>query len=320
MLLNLNHCFQKGMLRIYMTILLLCLAFAEESVIKTDSYHNYDDLLTLFTDLHERYPDLTQLHNVGTSVKGRQLLALQITDNVNISEPGEPMFKYIGNMHGNEAVGREILINLAQYLLFQYQENNDRIRKIVDTTNIFIMPSMNPDGFEAAKEKDCLGVEGRENDNSVDLNRNFPDQYYKTGTGKVQPETQAIIDWIEGNPFVLSANLHGGSVVASYPFDDSKYHIRAGYYSKAADDEMFKLLAHTYANNHKTMSKPVQCPGDHENFKGGITNGAAWYDVPGKPMNLLIKEDKLGDFHWGHASNANSRTQSHYYWNLYSLL
>ena len=31
-----------------------------------------------------------------------------------------------------------------------------------------------------------------------------------------------MIKWIENSNFVLSLNLHGGSVVASYPFDDNK--------------------------------------------------------------------------------------------------
>ena len=70
------------------------------------------------------------------------------------------------------------------------------------------------------------GGRGRANANQKDLNRNFPDQFHD---GKDQasllkgrePETLAAMKWIVSNPFILSGNLHGGSVVASYPFDDS---------------------------------------------------------------------------------------------------
>ncbi len=53
--------------------------------------------------------------------------------------------------------------------------------RLVNSTDIWLMPSLNPDGFAAAHEGDCIGMGsggvGRENANRVDLNRNFPDQF-----------------------------------------------------------------------------------------------------------------------------------------------
>ena len=103
---------------------------------------------------------------------------LEISDNPGVHEPGEPEFKYIGNMHGNEVVSREILLHFIESLLDGYQRNDEEITHLIKNTRISIMPSMNPDGYEKAKTvprnkegERCTGVVGRRNANNTDLNR-----------------------------------------------------------------------------------------------------------------------------------------------------
>lgn len=255
-------------------------------------YIHYNELETILKGYAKRYSNIVRLKSIGKSVEMRNLWTIQISDKPDEIEPGEPMFKYVGNMHGNEAISRQILIYLVGYLCDNYGKD-DRVTNIVNKTNIFILPSMNPDGFEHADEGDCEGIKGRSNANGLDLNRNFPDQFTNWHSFKLhsaQPETQALMRWIYKYPFVLSANLHGGSVVASYPFDDGPSHTESGVYSGSPDDAVFKQLALVYAQHHPVMKTGKPNCGLGETFKNGITNGAFWYDVPGgmQDFNYLI--------------------------------
>ncbi|XP_033351181.1 carboxypeptidase D-like [Bombus vosnesenskii] len=252
-------------------------------------YTNYEELQQLFNSLVLKYPNLARVFSIGKSVEGRDLLVIEISENVKERKLCEPMVKYVANMHGDETVGRELLVYLAQYLLKNYGKD-ERITKLVNNTDIYLMPSMNPDGFEKSAEGNCdsrKDFSGRENANHVDLNRNFPDQFnrrtnYLQQGGTIldgrQNETVAMMTWIATEPFVLSGNLHGGAVVASYPYD-SGIQGSCCIESKSPDDELFKYLAHTYADNHPQMRTGTACSSDV--FQGGVTNGAYWYEVVG---------------------------------------
>ncbi|TRY63066.1 hypothetical protein TCAL_03885 [Tigriopus californicus] len=254
-------------------------------------YHHYDDLKAFLSFYAHHYSNISRLYSIGQSVEGRELWVIEISDLPGQHERLEPEFKYVGNMHGNEAVGREMLLNLVQYLLEGYGRNK-RITHLIDSTRIHILPSMNPDGFETGRENDRDGFVGRANARRVDLNRDFPDQFKSSAPGKVfQPETRAVMDWSRGTPFVLSANLHGGSLVANYPFDSNPNGLRIN--TPSPDNELFKELALAYSQAHTTMHLKRSCPYSNEVFPKGITNGAHWYVLNGgmQDWNYLHTND-----------------------------
>ncbi|KAM6945975.1 carboxypeptidase D [Aplochiton taeniatus] len=255
-----------------------------EEVEAYDRYYNYEDLTQRLKSLALKYPQIANLSSVGQSVMGRELWVMRITNNSNVDLPGKPKFKYVGNMHGDETISRQVLVYLVEYLLTKYGQE-PRITELVTTTDIYIMPSMNPDGFEKSIEGDCSGdAGGRQNAKNQDLNRSFPDQFTTIQINREDiPEVRAVMKWILESKFVLSGNLHGGTVVASYPFDDSATHARMGHYSRSDDDGLFRHLALVYAQNHPVMKtgRPDCLDTPDETFKDGITNGADWYDVAG---------------------------------------
>ncbi|XP_036429865.1 probable carboxypeptidase X1 [Colossoma macropomum] len=274
-------------------------------------HHNYNEMRKLMKGVSDECPDITRIYTIGKSYTGLKLYVMEISDNPGKHELGEPEFRYVAGMHGNEALGRELLLNLMQYICHEYKRGNQRIVRLVKDTRIHLLPSMNPDGYETAYEK---GSElsgwalGRYSFEGIDLNHNFPDlnnimwdaqelatdkkkvsnhyipipEYYTTTEATVAPETRAVINWMQDIPFVLSANLHGGELVVTYPYDCTRDWIPRQD-TPTADNDFFRWLAAVYASTNLAMANPDRRICHYEDFQqhNNIINGADWHTVPG---------------------------------------
>jgi carboxypeptidase D len=232
------------------------------------AYHTYDTLSAELQAVAAAHPGITRLSSLGPSVAGRELWMMKITDQPDLEED-EPEVAYISSMHGDEVVGQELLLGLIQYLVQRYG-SDPRVTSLVDGTEIWIMPSMNPDGTALVR---------RYNANGFDLNRDFPDQFVdpiNTPDGR-QPETRAVMLWTASRAIDLAANFHGGALVVNYPFDGNPTASSTFSPTPEPDHSLFVSISRTYADLNPPMSMSNSDPA----FDDGITNGADWYAING---------------------------------------
>lgn len=226
-------------------------------------YMTNSDLEKAIKAFHGRCGHISRTYSIGRSFLGVPLWVMEISNNPG-KEEAKPAFKYIGNVHGDEPVGRELLVLLANWLCDNYKKD-PLATLIVDNVHLHILPSMNPDGYS---------MRSRYNANNIDLNRDFPDQFFPMNNDldERQPETKAIMSWIKKIHFTASASLHGGALVANYPWDGTQD--KSKNYYACPDDEAFRYLAKLYSGSHFNMSRSNE-------FDSGITNGAYWYPIYG---------------------------------------
>ncbi|XP_026770454.1 inactive carboxypeptidase-like protein X2 [Pangasianodon hypophthalmus] len=275
-------------------------------------HHNYKEMRQLMKVVNEMCPNITRIYNIGKSYNGQKLYAIEITDNPGEHELGEPEFRYTAGSHGNEVLGRELLLLLMQFLCVEYRSGNQRIRHLVRETRIHLLPSVNPDGYDKASEagSELSGWSlGRWSQDGMDIHHNFPDlnkilweaesrkwvprkfhnhhipipEWYQSKNATVAMETRALLGWMDKIPFVLGGNLQGGELVVTFPYDRTRQSGVLKGATPTPDDPVFRWLAFSYASTHRLMTAPTRRVCHTHDFakEDGNINGASWHTAAG---------------------------------------
>lgn len=244
----------------------------------SDSYHyfTYQEMTDLFHSLSQNHSDIMSLESIGKTYEQRDIWLVKLSDNAEINE-NEPGVLLMGAHHGNEKPSFETLIYFIKHIVENYDKENtdddqdgqinedhidgfdndddglidedpseDRVREVIDNTQIFLIPMVNPDGVEANSRKNCApnygayGLNKEITSYGVNLNRNygykwylyyiFPLNYhlfmnvvdssynYRGERPFCENETIAVKNFVEKNKISISLSYHSYAELLFYPW------------------------------------------------------------------------------------------------------
>jgi hypothetical protein len=219
-------------------------------------YLTYQEMLDNLDLMQTLYPNLiSQKENIGSfltngqsdnsttpPIGGNGIKWVKISDNPNTSE-SEPQILYTAIHHAREPAGLSQLIFYMWYLLENY-DSDPEVQSILDNTELYFVPVINPDGYLYNEKTDPNGGgfwrKNRFNGYGVDLNRNYDyfingnpsngvwggegassDQNNQTYHGAApfsEIEAQAMKYFVENHEFVMAFNNHTYGDLLLYPY------------------------------------------------------------------------------------------------------
>ena len=167
------------------------------------AYHSYEELTTELHALAEKYPGIADLQSLGKSAEGRDIWALKITKKPetspeNPAEPGnvekddpnwlitndklnnpqqtpqqpevkeKPGIVITGLHHAREHITLEVPLFAAKQILEGYG-TDPAMTKRVDETAIWVVPMVNPDGYEYSRTQSFWWRKNRQPITDADL-------------------------------------------------------------------------------------------------------------------------------------------------------
>ena len=235
-----------------------------------EGYPSHDELLAHIDQIVGDHPEWFSTFSIGKSKQKRDLRVLRFSGAPN-GEHTRPVMRLIGNIHGDEVVGREILMDFADKIA-----KHESIRDEYAGLDIEILPSMNPDGFTLGIRESLEG----------DLNRAFPDKYSGVHwNAEYAPvEVLAVMDWFRDGKAVAVASMHGGTVICNYPRDGNANHTEH-YCENVEDKELVKHVCDAYVEYNSEMRNSL--------LWGGKVCGGQWYLVYGGLQDYIYDTYKI---------------------------
>ena len=213
-------------------------------------FYTYAEIAANLDSMYAQYPNLiTQKYSIGTTVEGRTIWAVKISDNPNVQE-NEPSVGFDALIHAREPASMSSLMYFMWYLLENYG-TDPLATYLVNNREIYCVPVYNADGYEYNRQTDPNGGgmwrKNRKNSGSgcygIDLNRNYSyqwgydnvgsspdpcDETYRGSAPFSEPESQAVRDFVLDKNIKTYFNMHAYGNDLLYPW---------GYINQACPDE-----------------------------------------------------------------------------------
>jgi carboxypeptidase T len=194
-----------------------------------EAYHNYAEMVADVQAFAAAHPTMAHIFSLGTSFEGRDLIAVRISDDAtdNLSEPG--VF-YVAQHHAREHLTVEVVLNMMHMFLERPQ-----LTDLVRTRQIYIVPSLNPDGSEwdIHTGQYLWWRKNTQPPNGTDQNRNYSynwgccggstsDPYGETYRGPnpfSTPEDTAMQTFMLAHPNITTGiSFHSNAELILYPY------------------------------------------------------------------------------------------------------
>lgn len=202
--------------------------------------YSFTEVAALLDQFRLQYPQLISVkQSIGTSVEGRPIFAVKISDHPDTTEP-EPRVLFDALHHAREPSSMQALIWFMHHLLTNYG-TDARITSLIDERELWFVPVVNPDGYVFNELTHPTGgglwrKNRRQNAGGtfgVDLNRNYPyawgqddlgsspdpaSEVYRGSGPLSEPETAALDAFVATQHFEIVWSVHAHGELLMFPF------------------------------------------------------------------------------------------------------